>query len=157
MKRFSQSTASVSTFTGCRLRQASHESGYQRRGSDRHDRVVARIGDEVITAGEIDKRIALELFELRSGAMRAVLVDHPLQRESHRRGVDLMGLRQLEVESKVPSPSEAETTATVADWVKDGRLKPEEAAAMTPAMAAERVRSQRLNAAEEASPRTIAS
>ncbi len=150
MKSFCRSTASVLLLLLAGCGRPATKTATTVAGSDRHDRVVARIGDEVITAGEIDKRIALELFELRSGAMRAVLVDHLLQRESHRRGVDLMGLRQLEVESKVPWPSETETTAAVADWVKDGRLKPEEAAAMTPAMAADRLRALRLNAAEEA-------
>ena len=47
-------------------------------------------------------------------------------------------------------PSEAEGAAAVADWVTSGRLKQAEAATMTAAMAADRLRSLRLNQAEDA-------
>jgi protein-disulfide isomerase len=113
-------------------------------------RAAVRIGDDTISVDEIDKRIAPELFELRSQAMRAVLVDRLLQREARRRGVDLNQLRQLEIDAKVPMPTDAEGLSALAQWVTDGRLKPEEAARMTPALAADRLRSLRMNEAEEA-------
>jgi len=113
-------------------------------------KVAVRIGDEIITVAELDKRIAGELFELRSQAMHAVLIDRLLRREGARRGVDLVRLHEQEVDSKVPTPTPAEAAAVVSQWVDDGRLTPAEATHMTPALAAERLRSMRLTQAEEA-------
>lgn len=113
-------------------------------------KVALRLGDETVTVDEIDRHIAPEIFELRSQAMRAVLVDRLLQREARRRGVDLRQLRKMEIEDKVPMPTADEATAAVAEWVTANRLKPEEAAFMTPAVAAERLRSVRMEQAEEA-------
>ena len=126
---------------GCAKRSPSRAGGAK---------VALRLGDEAITVDDIDRRIAPELFELRSQAMRAVLVDRLLQREAQRRSIDLAQLRRLEVEAKVPLPSEAEAMAAVADWVKAGRLKPDEAATIAPSLAAERLHSVRIEQAEEA-------
>jgi len=120
------------------------------RGRPGGPKVALRIGDENITVDEIDRRIGPELFELRSQAMRAVLVDRLLHREAKRRGVDLRELRRVEIEQNVPMPSDAEAMAALADWVKTERLKPEEAATMNASVAAERLRSLRLEQAEEA-------
>jgi protein-disulfide isomerase len=113
-------------------------------------KVAVRMGNDVITVDELDKRIAPELFELRSQAMRAVLVDRLLQREAKQRGVDLTRLHEQEVEVKVPVPSSAEASAAVAEWVAAGQITPEEATRLTPAPAAERLRSMRIAQAEEA-------
>ena len=114
-------------------------------------KVAVRIGDEIITVAELDKRIAGDLFELRSQAMHAVLIDRLLRREGgERRGVDLVRLHEQEVDSKVPTPTPAEAAAALSQWVDGGRLTPAEATHMTPALAAERLRSMRLGQAEEA-------
>lgn len=119
-------------------------------GAAAPSKVAIRMGDEVITVDEIDKRIATELFELRSTAMRSMLVDRLLQRESQRRGVDLATMHRQEIEAQVAAPSDDEGAKALAEWVAAGRLKPEDAARMSPGQAAERLRSVRLNQAEEA-------
>jgi protein-disulfide isomerase len=123
-----------------------------RRSSDQRGgaKVAVRVGDEVITVDDLDKRIAPELFELRSQAMRALLVDRLLRREAKQRGVDLTRLHAQEVDSKVATPSAAEATAAVAEWVDAGRVTAEEATRLTPELAAERLRSMRIAQAEEA-------
>ncbi len=111
---------------------------------------VIRIGEEVVTLAEIDGRIGPELFDMRSSAMRAMLIDHLLRAEARKRGVTLDEMRRHEIEEKVPLPSDAEATAALTTWVDQQRLKPEEAARMTPALAADRLRAMRFNDAEEA-------
>jgi protein-disulfide isomerase len=131
----------VTAVAGCAKRAAEPASG---------KRIAIRFADEAITVDEIDKRIGPELFELRAQAMRAVLVDRLLNREARRRGLDLEQMRQQEIEAKVPMPTDAEAQAVLAEWVKAGRLKTGEAASMSPAVLADRVRSMRVNEAEEA-------
>lgn len=135
----------LSTVTACNKRHPGVPDG-----KPDGTRAAVRIGDEAITVGEIDKRIAPELFELRSSALRAVLVERLVKREAKRRGVGLEALRQQEVEAKVPMPSHAEGATALAEWVAAGRVKPEEAARMSPTLAAERLRSLLMSKAEEA-------
>lgn len=122
-----------------------------RQPSDRRGvtRAAVRMGNDVITVDELDKRIAPELFELRSQAMRAVLVDRLLRREAEKRGVDLARLHEQEIEAKVSVPSSSEASAAVDEWVAAGQITPEEATRLTPALAAERLRSMRVAQAEE--------
>jgi protein-disulfide isomerase len=113
-------------------------------------RAAVRIGDEVITVAEIDRYIGLELFDMRSAGLRAVLVERLARREADKRHVTMEQLRQQEIESKVPMPTDEEGVAALKEWVDGRRLTPAEATKMSPAMAADRLRALRLNEAEEA-------
>lgn len=111
--------------------------------------IAARIGTQTITLAELDEKVAADIFELRSSVLRILLVEKLIKQEAEKRKVTGLELRKLEVEDKVPMPSEAEATQAVQQWVESGKLTAAEASAVTPEQAARRLREHRMREREE--------
>lgn len=111
--------------------------------------VAARFGSEVITIAELDELAAPQIFELRAMALRKLLVAQLIRREAKERNIDAMKLRDIEVEAKVPLPSEAEAQLALEEWMAEGRLHPEEAEQLTLAQMAKRIRAINLRKRQE--------
>jgi protein-disulfide isomerase len=77
--------------------------------------VVATIGDEKITLGDVDKKAGAQLaqvrqqiFDIRKQALDGLVMDRLVSAEAKKRGITDQELLKAEVEDKVPEPTDAQ-------------------------------------------------
>ncbi len=77
--------------------------------------VVARVGDEAITVGEVDaaaradlQKVRQQEFDARKRALDKLIEEKVFEREAKARGVDVAALVKAEVEDKAAQPTDAE-------------------------------------------------
>lgn len=120
------------------------------RSHNKPRQAVAQLGGETIYLDEVDKLMAPELFEMRAAMLDKLIADRLINQEARKRGVDLPGLWQQEVDDKVPLPEAGAARKTVESWVSEGRVKADEVSQMSPDQVRQRVRSFDVKRREQA-------
>jgi protein-disulfide isomerase len=112
--------------------------------------VAAHVGQKAIFVDDVDKAIAADLFDLRSGVVHKLISGAVLEEEARKRGLTLQELWRAEVDQKVPTLDAASAGKEIDQWVNAGRITAEEAAKLAPEGAIVRVRDAAVMAREQA-------
>jgi protein-disulfide isomerase len=88
--------------------------------------VVATLADgRTFTFGELNRKAAIKLHELRSETLDAMITEYMIEAEAKKRNVTREQYLAAEVDAKVAKPTEAEVKKTFEEAKAQGRIPPE--------------------------------
>jgi protein-disulfide isomerase len=71
-------------------------------GAGKEEPIAARVGDEVITVAELDESIKVQLYDLRSKALRSQVSQRALEVEAKKRGLTVDAMLEEEFKKQPP-------------------------------------------------------